>query len=214
MVAALLATGLAVGAVRAAEPPVDVVLDGVVTVTWIDPEAQQPVAGGTITVAALADGAAEPFQLVVGTTDAAGVAVIGGIARPGAGTPPFALYVEGQKEEGPLPGDAGCSISLSWSAAAGPAAPAAQVAVTFEQTTVSSALTCPNPSSAGAVAALTGAPGVTAPNTATGDAAIGRPTSSGAAPILLAILIATAVALGASLPARRLRLRGEAARRR
>ena len=94
VIAGLLAL-LAIGpvAVLAADLPADVVADATVTVVVSDPDASgAPLEGMTVTLSALRLELAEPvIQVSTGLTDAAGIVVFEGVARPIDGAPPVAL---------------------------------------------------------------------------------------------------------------------------
>ena len=83
------------GPALAADPPADVVLDGVVTVTFVDgSDGTTPLADATVVVeAARPDVDPMPFQTLTGHTDADGTAVIGGVARAADGAPSVSLTI-------------------------------------------------------------------------------------------------------------------------
>ncbi len=100
LLAALLATILALP-VLAADPPADVVLDGTVTVTFIDPQDDGPIADADITLVARRPDLGEDsiIQTLTGQTDADGTAVLTGVARPDDGAPPVDLTATAYREE-------------------------------------------------------------------------------------------------------------------
>ena len=119
LLAALLATTLALP-VLAADPPADVVLDGTVTVTFIDPEDDGPIADAHITLVARRPDLGEDsiIQTLTGQTDADGKAVLTSVARPDDGAPPVEADGHGAQ------GRARTAAAAWWRPAARPTLPA------------------------------------------------------------------------------------------
>lgn len=83
--------------VLAADPPPDVVLDGSVTVRFVVDGT--PIAGAETTLIATRPELPEPFQSLTGVTDATGVVVFSGVARPDTDAPPVALDIAAERIE-------------------------------------------------------------------------------------------------------------------
>jgi hypothetical protein len=100
-------------AALAADLPADVVADATVTVVVSDPDdSGAPLEGMTVTLSALRLDLAEPIiQVSTGMTDAAGVAVFEGVARPVDGAPPVALDARAAIE---VPTDCGSQRWSGW----------------------------------------------------------------------------------------------------
>ena len=83
------------GPALAADPPADVVLDGVVTVRFVDGiDGTTPLADATVIVeAARPDVDPMPFQTLSGQTDGDGTAVLDGVARAADGAGPVTLTI-------------------------------------------------------------------------------------------------------------------------
>lgn len=92
MLIAIMAMLFAAGPTLAAEPPADVVFDGTVTVVFTDLHAGALPDADVTLVASRPDlGQDAVIQELTGTTDADGVAVFNGVARPAGGAPPVTL---------------------------------------------------------------------------------------------------------------------------
>jgi hypothetical protein len=123
---------LAIGPVAAlaADLPADVVADATVTVVVSDPDGSgAPLEGMTVTLSALRLDLAEPvIQVSTGTTDAAGVAVFEGVARPLDGAPAVALEARADIE---IPTDCGSQRWSGWGM--GFAAPTVELPVVIDE---------------------------------------------------------------------------------
>ena len=96
VVAAMLLGLVLAGPALAADPPADVVLDGVVTVTFVDAgSGNEPLPDATVTIEASrpADADPTPFQTLTGTTAGDGSIVLTGVARAADGAAPVTLTI-------------------------------------------------------------------------------------------------------------------------
>lgn len=176
--------------VLAADPPADLVLDGVMTVHHVDGE-DGPISGATITVSSYRD-PNTPIQVLSATTDASGDASIAGVARPAEGAEPVLLDVRSDLEAG-LVDENGCTQIASWFAERTAVPAAAAVDVMLDSTAKSVAVSCPEPTEVipdGAVLAVTSKPRVTPPETDLAPA-----VAAASAPALGPVLAAVGVAI-------------------
>jgi hypothetical protein len=193
-VGALLASVLGAGPAAAADPPPDVVLDGVVTVHQVDP-ADGALAGATITILAGRDPIGT-FQVVTGATNASGIAVLSGVARPADGAPAVLLDIHSDKTL-TVVDERGCIVISSWSSAALGIVAAPVVDVVLDPAAKSESVDCPEPSDEvppddpsdapprGGILGASGRPAVTPPSTdAAGSGAVASET-----PLLPGLLI-------------------------
>jgi hypothetical protein len=190
------------GAALAADPTTDVVADGVVTVTWIDPD-EGPIAGASIEISYYRDGDENHGSLPAATTDSDGAIVISGVPRPAEGAAPLLLDIRGELSTATID-DAGCTTTEGWQAQSKGVAAALAVDVVLSSSTKSISVACPEPTPTpdvvdppptpdptatpgGAVLGATGQPQVTPPAT---DAVAGSagPAGSPFMPVLLALV--------------------------
>ncbi len=200
-------------AVLAGEPPPDIVMDGVVTVTWVEPE-DGPMAGASILLSYYHEGDVIPGLLPTAMTDSEGVVVITGVPRPADGAAPLLLDVRGDRSAATV-NDAGCTTLEGWQAESKGFASGLSLDVVLASETKSISVNCPEPTptpdtvdptpepeptrtpdvvlpaptgtpTGGGVLGAVGTPGVTPPET---DAVAGpaRPTGSPSVPILLVL---------------------------
>jgi hypothetical protein len=183
--------------VLASDPPADVILDGVVTIHHVDAE-DGPIAGATITLSSYRDGAA-PIQVLTATTDGDGNASIGGVARSVDGAESVWLDVRSDLESSLVDG-AGCTETSSWFAERRAIVADAAVDVTLDSTAKSVSVSCPEPTSDGAVLAVTSRPRITPPATDSG-AADGAPAAPAVGAVLVLIGLAVS-SIALTLPGR------------
>jgi hypothetical protein len=196
------------GSVLAADPPVDVVTDGVVTVHWVDP-VDGPMAGASIQISYYHAGDATRGALPASATDPAGNAQIGGVPLAAEGSAPVLLNVRGERSTRTTDA-AGCTRVESWLAELDGVASNGTVEVSLGASSKSVDMTCPEPEPAidvppglidlptGGVAGATGRPQQTLPPTDVVAAGARDGTET-------ANLLALLVALGAGAAALPLR---------
>lgn len=180
----------------------DVVMDGVVTVHWVDPD-DGPIVGATITISFYHD-PTEPIHSVVPgafMTDGAGDAVITGVPHPGDGADTVFLDIRGDLATATVD-EAGCTEHKSWVAETDGVPSEPVLDVVLETGLESISLDCPEPTPtpeggeptptptpapSGGVLGTTGTPAVTPPST---DAIDGPPVPSGSpfVPAFLALV--------------------------
>lgn len=203
-------------AVLAGEPTSGVVMDGVVTVTWVDPD-DGPMAGASIQLSFYHEGDEHPASLPEATMGPDGDVVFTGVPRPADGAAPLLLDIRGDRSTATVD-DAGCTTVEGWRAEATGVAANLAVEVVLASDTKSISVSCPEPTPTpdavdptptldptptpdvvqptpaptaaptdGGVLGAVGTPGVTPPDT---DAvsAPATPTGSPFMPILLAFL--------------------------
>jgi len=201
---ALLVSILGAGPAAAADPPVDVVLDAVVTVHQVDPD-EGPIAGATVTLTAYRDPAA-PIQTVTATTNASGDATLTGVARARDGAPSVLLDVRSDKTSS-LVDSSGCTQTASWSAEKAGLTAGPTIEVVLDPAAKSVSLDCPQPT--GQVQSATGRPQVTPPSTDVAPRAARVEGRTPFLPILLVLLGAAAATVPlrglAAAPGRRRR---------
>lgn len=192
------------GAALAADPITDVVADGVVTVTWIDPD-DGPIAGASIEISFYHEGDENRESLPAATTDSDGAAVIPAVPRPAEGAAPLLLDIRGEFATATVD-DAGCTTLEGWQAESKGVAAAVAVDVVLSSSTKSISVTCPEPTPTpppdvvdptpapdptetpgGAVLGATGRPQVTLPATDAVDGSA-EPAESPFMPVLLALV--------------------------
>lgn len=204
LTAGLIMSMAGVGAALAADPTTDVVADGVVTVTWIDPD-DGPIAGASIEISFYHEGAENRESLPAATTDSNGAVVIPAVPRPAEGALPLLLDIRGEFATETVD-DAGCTTLEGWQAESTGVAAALAVDVVLSSSTKSISVTCPEltptpppdvvvppptpdptETPGGAVLGATGVPQVTLPATdAVADPA--GPAGSPFMPVLLALV--------------------------
>ena len=206
LTAGLITSMAGVGAALAADPTSNVVADGVVTVTWIDPD-DGPIAGASIEISFYHEGDENRESLPAATTDVDGAVVIPAVPRPAEGALPLVLDIRGELSVATVD-DAGCTTTEGWQAESNGVAAALAVDVVLSSSTKSISVTCPEPTPTpdvvdppptpdptatpgGAVLGATGRPQVTPPATDAVDGSAG-PAGSPFMPVLLA-LVALAV---------------------
>lgn len=133
------------GAALAVDPTTDVVADGVVTVTWVDPD-DGPISGASIEISFYHEGDADPGSLPATTTDSDGAVVITGVPRPAEGALPLLLDIRGELATATID-DAGCTTLEGWQAESTGVAAALAVDVVLSSSTKSISVTCPEPTS-------------------------------------------------------------------
>jgi len=190
------------GAALAADPTTDVVADGVVTVTWIDPD-DGPMVGASIEISFYHEGDENRESLPAATTDSDGAVVITGVPRPAEGALPLLLDIRGELATATVD-DAGCTTTEGWQAESKGVVATLAVDVVLSSSTKSISVTCPEPTPTpevvdptpapdptatpgGAVLGATGRPQVTPPATDAVDGSAG-PAGSPFMPVLLALL--------------------------
>ena len=190
------------GAALAADPTADVVADGVVTVTWIDPD-DGPIAGASIEISYYHEGDENRESLPAATTDSDGAVVIPAVPRPAEGALPLLLDIRGELATATVD-DAGCTTLEGWQAESTGVAAALAVDVVLSSSTKSISVTCPEPTPTpdvvdptpppdptetpgAAVLGATGRPQVTPPATDAVDGSAG-PAGSPFMPVLLALV--------------------------
>ncbi len=131
------------GAALAADPTTDVVADGVVSVTWVDPD-DGPMAGASIEISFYHEGDENPGSLPAATTDSDGAVVITGVPRPAEGALPLLLDIRGELATATID-DAGCTTSEGWLAESKGVTAALAVDVVLSSDTKSISVTCPEP---------------------------------------------------------------------
>ena len=217
------------GAAIAVDPTTDVVADGVVTITWIDPD-DGPIAGASIEISFYHEGDEDPGSLPAATTDSDGAVVISGVPRAAEGALPLLLDIRGELATATVD-DAGCTTMEGWQAESTGVAAALAVEVVLSSSTKSISVTCPEPTPTpddvdptptpdptstpdvvqptptpdpiatpgGAVLGATGVPQVTPPATDTVSRGAG-PAGSPFMPVLLALVgLAVLIAPATSL---------------
>jgi hypothetical protein len=201
---ALLVSILGAGPAAAADPPVDIVLDAIVTVHQVDPD-EGPIAGATVTLTAYRDPAA-PIQTVTATTNASGDATLDGVARATDGAPAVLLDVRSDKTSSLVDAN-GCTETSSWSSDKAGVAAGPTTDVVLDPAAKSMSLDCPEPT--GQVLAATGRPQITPPSTDVAPRAARVEGRTPFLPILLVLLGAAAATLPlrglAAAPGRRRR---------
>ena len=207
------------GAALAADPPTDVVADGVVTVHWVDAD-DGPIGGASIQITYSREGDPSIGILRPGVTDAAGNAVFSGVPHAADGSAPILLDVRGDRST-TTTDEAGCAAVASWLAEADGVTSGATVDVSLMTSSKGLDMNCPepgpggdpapggDPQPSGGVLGATGRPQITLPPTdvaiAPGRATAGTPIL----PTLLLVLGAGAIVLPitvrATVPVRRRR---------
>jgi hypothetical protein len=202
LTAGLIMSMAGVGAALAADPATDVVADGVVTVTWIDPD-DGPLVGASIEISFYREGDENRESLPPATTDADGAVVIPAVPRPAEGALPLLLDIRGELATATVD-DAGCTTLEGWQAESKGVAAAIAVDVVLSSSTKSISVTCPEPTATpevvdptptpdptatpgGAVLGATGRPQVTLPATDAVDGSA-EPAGSPFMPVLLALV--------------------------
>jgi hypothetical protein len=195
-------------AVLAGEPTSDIVMDGVVTVTWVELE-DGPMAGASIQISYYHQGDVIPGLLAAATTDSEGIAVITGVPRAAEGALPLLLDIRGDRSTATVD-DAGCTTYAGWLAETKGVASDLALDVVLAADTKSISVSCPEPTptpeptpdvvqptptatpTGGGVLGAVGTPRVTPPET---DAVAGPASSAGSpsVPILLAFLALAAL---------------------
>jgi len=200
------------GAALAADPSTDVVADGIVTVTWIDPD-DGAIAGASIEISFYHEGDENRESLPAATTDADGAVVISEVPRPAEGALPLLLDIRGELATATVD-DAGCTTLEGWQAESKGVAAAVAVDVVLSASTKSISVTCPEPTPTpdivdptptpdptatpgGAVLGATGRPQLTLPATDTVDGSAG-PAGSPFMPVLVALIGLTALIVPAT----------------
>jgi hypothetical protein len=190
------------GAALAADPTTDVVADGVVTVTWIDPD-DGPIAGASIEISFYHEGDENRESLPAATTDADGAVVIPAVPRPAEGASPLLLDIRGELAIATVD-EAGCTTTEGWQAESKGVAAALAVDVVLSSSTKSISVRCPEPTPTpdivdppptpdptatpgGAVLGATGRPQVTLPATDAVDGSA-EPAGSPFMPVFLALV--------------------------
>jgi hypothetical protein len=190
------------GAVFAADPAVE--YDATITVRYVDAVMLLPVDSAAVVVTAR-QGEAD-LGSYTGTTDAAGVAGVGGLPRAIGDGAPVRLGIVADKATSVEDVASGCVLAETWHAELPDVAlDAATLEVAFaedEQDSTSS-MTCTETEPTGAVDAATGHPNLTLPPTDSVSTPSRRPTDTGAA-IAVGFIFAMA---GVSLIVRRPRRR-------
>jgi hypothetical protein len=143
LTAGLIMSMAGVGAALAADPTTDVVADGVVTVTWIDPD-DGPIAGASIEISFYHEGDENRESLLAATTDSHGVVVIPAVPRPAEGAAPLLLDIRGEFATETVDA-AGCTTLEGWQAESTGVAAAVAVDVVLSSSTKSISVTCPEP---------------------------------------------------------------------
>jgi hypothetical protein len=205
-------------AVLAGEPvPDGIVMDGVLTVTWVDPD-DGPMADASIEIAFYHEGDESPASMPAASLDSDGAVVITGVPRPAAGATPLLLDIRGDRSTA-MVDNAGCTTLEGWQAEATGVAADLAVDVVLTSDTKSISVTCPEPTptpevvdptptpdptatpdvvqpartstpTGGGVLGAIGTPGVTPPETD----AVAAPPSSGSSPFVPALLALLALA--------------------
>ena len=200
------------GAALAADTSTDVVADGVVTVTWIDPD-DGPIAGASIEISYYHEGDENRESQAAAITDSDGAVVISGVPRPAEGALPLLLDIRGELATATVD-DAGCTTLEGWQAESKGVAAAVAVDVVLSASTKSISVTCPEPTPTpdivdptptpdptatpgGAVLGATGRPQLTLPATDTVDGSAG-PAGSPFMPVLVALIGLTALIVPAT----------------
>ena len=221
LTAGLIVSMASAGAVLAGEPtPDDVVMDGVVTVTWVDPD-DGPMAGASIEIAFYHEGDESTAALPAASMGTDGAVVITGVPRPAEGATPLLLDIRGDRSTATVD-EAGCTTVEGWQAEATGVAADLSVDVVLSSATKSMSVTCPEPTptpdvvaptpapeptatpdviqptpapaatpTSGAVLGAVGTPGVTPPETD----AVSAPAGKTASPSLPILLVLAALAL-------------------
>lgn len=216
LTAGLMISMASAGAVLAGEPaPDDVVMDGVVTVTWVDPD-DGPMAGASIQITFYHEGDESPASLPAAIMGSEGAVVIAGVPRPAEGATPLLLDIRGDRSVATVD-DAGCTTLEGWQAESRGLASDLAIDVVLASETKSISVNCPEPTptpdvvdptptpeptatpdviqptpaptatQGGAVLGATGLPQVTPPATdAVGGPA--EPSASQSFPVLLALV--------------------------
>jgi hypothetical protein len=187
-------------AVLAADPPTDVVADGVVTVHWVDAD-DGPIAGAYIQVT-FAHKGDETFEILPAhLTDGAGNAVFGDVPRAADGSTPVLLNVRGILSTTSTD-EAGCTAVSSWLAETDGVTSEATVDLSLVTSSKGLDMTCPepdpavpapgdpqpsaNPAPDGGVLGATGKPRMTLPPT---DVAVAPGRTAPGTPILPTLLL-------------------------
>jgi hypothetical protein len=218
LTAGLIVSMAGAATVLAAEQASDIVMDGVLTVTWVEPE-DGPMAGASIQISYYRDGDEIPGLLPAATMDSEGVVVITGVPRQAEGALPMLLDIRGDRSTATVD-EAGCTTHEGWQAESTGVSSDLALDVVLASDTKSISVSCPEPTPTpdnveptptpgavqpdptatpigGGVLGTVGTPGVTPPET---DAvsARARPTGSPFVPILLAFVALTVVVLPAA----------------
>ena len=131
-------------AVLAGEPaPDDLVMDGVVTVTWVDPD-DGPMDGASIEIVFYHEGDESPASLPAAVIGSDGAVVITGVPRPAEGATPLLLDIRGDRSTATIDG-AGCTTLEGWQAAATGVAADLAIDVVLASDTKSISVNCPEP---------------------------------------------------------------------
>jgi hypothetical protein len=212
LTAGLIVSMAAAATVLAAEPASDIVMDGVLTVTWVEPE-DGPMAGASIQISYYRDGDEIPGLLPAATMDSEGVVVITGVPRQAEGALPMLLDIRGDRSTATVD-EAGCTTHEGWQAESTGVASDLTLDVVLASDTKSISVSCPEPTppdnveptptaeptptpgvvqptpkttpTGGGVLGTVGTPGVTPPETDTVSGPA-RPTGSPFVPILLVL---------------------------
>ena len=214
-----------VGAALAADPPTDVVADGVVTVHWVDADdGPMPDAFIQITWAHEGDDTLEILPAL--TTDSAGNAEFTGVPRAADGSVPVLLNVRGIRST-TTTDKAGCTAVASWLAETDGLTSEAALEVSLVTSSKGLDMSCPEPDPGGnpapggdpepggdpapdgGVLGATGKPQITLPPT---DVAVSPGRAAPGAPILPTLLlvlgagaIVLPITVRATVPVRRRR---------
>jgi hypothetical protein len=212
------------GAALAADPPTDVVADGVVTVHWVDAE-DGPMLDAFIQITWAHEGADTLEILPALTIDAAGDAVFSGVPRAADGSVPVLLNVRGIRST-TTTDNAGCSAVSNWLAETDGVTSEPTVELSLVTSSKSLDMTCPepgpsgdpapgdpgpsgDPTPGGGVLGATGRPQITLPPT---DVAIAPDDATPETPILPTLLlvlgagaIVLPITVRATVPVRRRR---------
>ena len=135
------------GAALAADPPTDVVADGVVTVHWVDAE-DGPMVDAFIQITWAREGADTLEILPALTIDAAGNAEFTGVPRAADGSVPVLLKVRGIRST-TTTDNAGCSAVANWLAETDGVTSGASVDVSLVTSSKALDMTCPEPDPGG-----------------------------------------------------------------
>ncbi len=193
-------------------------MDGVVTVTWVDPD-DGPMAGASIQLSFYHEGDESPASLPAAIMGSDGAVVISGVPRPAEGAAPLLLDIRGDRSTATVD-DAGCTTLEGWRAEATGVEADLAVEVALASETKSISVNCPEPTptpdvveptptpeptatpdviqptpaptaTGGGVLGAVGTPGVTPPETD----AVARPATPTGSPSVPILLVLAALAM-------------------
>jgi hypothetical protein len=199
------------GAALAADPPTDVVADGVVTVHWVDTD-DGPIGHAPIRITYYHAGDVVHGIMPAAFTDSDGNVVITDVPRAAEGSAALLLDVRGDLSTRTVD-EAGCATIASWLAESDGVTSAATLEISLETSSKSMTVNCPEPDPSGdpapggdpsasaepqpsgGVLGATGRPQITLPPTDVAVVTDGDGSGTPVLPALLLVLAASAIVL-------------------